>query len=73
MGFVVVHHPGNSEGSPNLSDVPVFVEEASSVKVLVFAEEVVVRDPEVAVIAEAVVKSLEPLGCPFFGSVAWDS
>ena len=46
------------------------VEEACAVEHVEFAAEVVVRHPELAVVAEAVVEFVHPVRRPFLGAVA---
>lgn len=46
LGAVISGRPGDIQGRPLLSDSPLWSEKASSVEVLVFLEQVAVRDPE---------------------------
>lgn len=46
LGAVVIGRPGDIQGGPLLGDGPLGSKEASPVKVLVFLEQVTVRDPE---------------------------
>jgi hypothetical protein len=67
---VVVQCPRDRECSPELTDTPVVSEETGSLEGLILSKKVFIRDPEISIVAEAVVELLKPLGSPLFGAVA---
>lgn len=67
---VIIQGPGNRNGCPDGCNFPVLPKEAGTVKGLVLAEKILVRDPEGPIVTKAVVKLQKPVSSPLFGSIA---
>lgn len=69
VSIVVVGGPRDIKSGPSLRDTPFGTKQTSSFKGLVLAEEILIRYPEISVVAEPVIKLGEPLGRPFLRAV----
>lgn len=67
---MVVVFPEDGERDPQRRDAPVIPEKPRAVESPVLSQQVVVRDPDRAVVAKFVVEPLQPLGGPPLRPVA---